>query len=77
MSASAPHKLGPSSEAPPAGASWPEIVQRNVSSLRFGVVEIVVHEGRVTQIERTERFRLDGRAAVSASARAAAVPPQT
>ena len=77
MSAFAPHKPGLSSEPPPTGASWPEIVQRYVSSLRFGVVEIVVHEGRVTQIERTERFRLDGRAAVPASAGAASVPPQT
>lgn len=41
---------------------------RYVSSLRFGVVEIVVHEGRVTQIERTERFRLDKRASAPDSA---------
>lgn len=71
MSASAPYKPGPGSEPPPAGASWIEIVQRYVSSLRFGVVEIVVHEGRVTQIERTERFRLDNRAGAAASAAAA------
>jgi len=68
MSASAPHKPGPGSEPPPTGASWIEIVQRYVSSLRFGVVEIVVHEGRVTQIERTERFRLDNRTSPPASA---------
>ena len=68
MSASAPYQPGPGSEPPPAGASWIEIVQRYVSSLRFGVVEIVVHEGRVTQIERTERFRLDNRTSPPASA---------
>ena len=68
MSASAPYKPGPGSELPLAGASWFEIVQRYVSSLRFGVVEIVVHEGRVTQIERTERFRLDHRTSTPASA---------
>lgn len=73
MSAAAPHKLGSASEPPPAGASWIEIVQRYVSSLRFGVVEIVVHEGRVTQIERTERFRLDNRTA-GASSTSAATP---
>ena len=40
-------------------SSWLEIVRQQVSSLRFGVVEIVVHDSRVTQIERTERVRLD------------------
>ena len=38
---------------------WLEIVRQQVSSLRFGVVEIVVHDSRVTQIEKTERLRLD------------------
>lgn len=67
MSASPLHPPGPSSEPPPAGTSWIEIVQRYVSSLRFGVVEIVVHEGRVTQIERTEKVRLDRGASLPAS----------
>ncbi|MGA2684826.1 MAG: YezD family protein [Verrucomicrobiota bacterium] len=40
-------------------SSWLEIVRQQVSSLRFGVVEIVVHDSRVTQIEKTERVRLD------------------
>ena len=40
-------------------ASWLEIVRQQVGSLRFGVVEIVVHDSRVTQIEKTERLRLD------------------
>jgi len=39
--------------------SWLEIVRQQVGSLRFGVVEIVVHDSRVTQIEKTERLRLD------------------
>ena len=38
---------------------WLELVIQQVSSLRYGVVEIVVHDGRVTQIEKTERLRLD------------------
>ncbi|PYJ40358.1 MAG: hypothetical protein DME86_12415 [Verrucomicrobia bacterium] len=29
-----------------------------VQSLRFGVVQIVVHDSKVTQIERTEKIRL-------------------
>jgi hypothetical protein len=40
-------------------SSWLEIVRQQVSSLRFGVMEIVVHDSRVTQIEKTERVRLD------------------
>ncbi|MFO1475634.1 MAG: YezD family protein [Verrucomicrobiota bacterium] len=39
--------------------SWLGLVRRQVESLRFGVVEIVVHDSRVVQIERTERVRLD------------------
>jgi hypothetical protein len=39
---------------------WLEIVRQKVESLRFGVVQIVVHDGRVTQIERTEKTRLPG-----------------
>jgi hypothetical protein len=40
-------------------SNWLELVRRQVSSLRFGVVEIAVHDSRVTQIEKTERVRLD------------------
>ena len=38
---------------------WLEIVRRQVASLRYGVVQIVVHDSQVTQIEKTERVRLD------------------
>jgi hypothetical protein len=38
---------------------WVAIVREKVESLRFGVVQIVVHDGKVTQIERTEKTRLD------------------
>ena len=40
-------------------AKWLELVAQYVKSLRFGVVEIVVHDSRVIQIEKTERVRLD------------------
>jgi len=40
-------------------AAWLEIVRRHVGSLRFGVVQIVVHDSQVTQIDKTERVRLD------------------
>jgi hypothetical protein len=47
----------PFDDGPPA---WLQIVREKVEGLRFGVVQIVVHDGRVTQIERTEKTRLGG-----------------
>jgi hypothetical protein len=38
---------------------WLEVVRRQVGSLRYGVVQIVIHDSQVTQIEKTERGRLD------------------
>ena len=38
---------------------WVETVRRHVASLRFGVVQIVVHNSQVTEIDKTERVRLD------------------
>lgn len=38
---------------------WLSVVKQKVSALRFGVVQVVVHEGRVVQIECTEKVRLD------------------
>ena len=45
----------------PAGGDtqWLELVVQNIKSLHYGVVEIVVHDSRVIQIEKTERVRLD------------------
>ena len=44
--------LAPSSIEP-----WLEIVRQKVTAMRFGSVQIVVHEGRVTQVESTEKTR--------------------
>jgi hypothetical protein len=41
-----------------------QIVREKVRTLRFGVVQIVVHDSKVTQIERTERTRLNAAASV-------------
>ena len=41
-----------------AAPEWLELVRRQVNSLRFGVVQIVVHDSQVTQVEKTERVRL-------------------
>lgn len=38
---------------------WLSVVREKVGSLRYGVVQIVVHDGRVTLIERTEKTKLD------------------
>jgi hypothetical protein len=38
--------------------SWIDIVRQRVEAMRFGSVQIIVHEGRVTQVESTEKTRL-------------------
>ena len=35
-----------------------EVVQQAISGLRYGTVEIVVHDSKVVQIERKEKLRL-------------------
>jgi hypothetical protein len=40
-------------------ADWLELVQKQVTALRFGVVQITVHDSRVVQVETTERLRFD------------------
>ena len=40
---------------------WLSIVREKVESLRYGAVQIVVHNSKVTQVERTEKLRFDGR----------------
>ena len=42
-------------------SGWLEIVRQQVASLQLGVVQIVVHDSRVTQIDETERVRLESR----------------
>ncbi len=48
-------------------ASWLEIVKQKVEAMRFGSVQIVVHEGRVTQVESTEKTRLPGESSAAAA----------
>ncbi len=50
--------------------AWLEIVRRKVGNLRFGSVQIVVHEGRVTQVESTEKTRLSDAGAPAANSAA-------
>jgi hypothetical protein len=36
-----------------------DYISKQIEGLEYGTVHIVVHDGRVVQIERTERSRLD------------------
>ena len=50
-------------QAQPQNGGLPEAVQSKIISavreIRFGAVEIVIHDGRVVQIERKEKVRFD------------------
>lgn len=37
-----------------------EAVRRALDNLKFGAIEITVHEGKIVQIERKEKVRLHG-----------------
>ncbi|MCE2827816.1 MAG: YezD family protein [Verrucomicrobium sp.] len=41
-------------------SEWIDTLSPWIASLRFGVIQLVVHEGRVVQMERTEKVRLSG-----------------
>ena len=72
-----------STDTPPVSPNenpdWLPIVREKVDGLRFGSVLVVVHEGKVTQVESLEKTRLDapgrgGEAVRAGDAGAAAVP---
>ena len=42
-----------------SSGAWLEIVERQVRGLKFGSVQITVHEGRVVQIETSAKIRFD------------------
>ena len=44
---------------------WLDLVSEQVSELRFGIVQLTVHEGQVVQVERTERIRLAPNSVIS------------
>ncbi len=41
---------------------WLNVVRKKVSQLRYGSVQITVHDGRVTQVESNEKTRFVHRA---------------
>lgn len=58
-------------------ASWLKVVESKVAALRFGSVQIIVHEGRVTQVESTEKFRFMPRQSNETNASVVAPPEAT
>lgn len=42
-----------------ADVDWEQAVVKAIRALRYGSVEIVVHDGRVVQIETREKVRFD------------------
>ena len=44
---------------------WLAAVKEEVSGLRFGTVQVIVHEGEVVQIERISRRRIGAAATLS------------
>jgi hypothetical protein len=37
---------------------WVEIVRQKLAGMRFGSIQLIVHEGRVTQVESLEKTRI-------------------
>ena len=44
-------------EAAQAEPAWLALVAEKARNMQFGVIQIVVHDSRVVQVERTERTR--------------------
>ncbi|MEK8128457.1 YezD family protein [Paenibacillus filicis] len=55
---------------------WTKRIIQSVNGLEYGSVQIVVHDGRIVQIERTERKRFESAAAAEAPARRAVAEPK-
>ncbi|UQZ81532.1 hypothetical protein SK3146_00688 [Paenibacillus konkukensis] len=43
---------------------WNKRIVNSVNGLEYGTVQIVVHDGRIVQIERTERKRFESESAL-------------
>jgi hypothetical protein len=61
MSTSAKKTSAPDTASPAATApveDWLAYVRLKAESVKYGSLQIVVHDGRITQVESTEKFRL-------------------
>ena len=39
--------------------AWLQLVREHVGSLKYGTVQVTVHDSRVVQVERVEKLRFD------------------
>ena len=44
---------------PTENQNWIEVIKEKLGGLRYGQILLTVHDGRVVQIERTEKTRLE------------------
>lgn len=58
MSIQSPSTLSPH-------ADWLNIVRAKADGIRFGTIQVVIHDGRITQIESTEKTRLEDKTTVT------------
>lgn len=42
----------------PTTSDWLQLVQEKAAAIRFGTVNITVHEGRVTMVEAVQKTRI-------------------
>jgi hypothetical protein len=52
----------PSENTQASEDDWLDVVKQKVAKLRFGSIQITVHDGRVTQVESVEKTRFVPRA---------------
>lgn len=57
MSSAERSRVADAADPPPAVL---EEIARAIAGIRYGSVEVVIHDARVVQIERRERLRLQG-----------------
>lgn len=58
MSTQSPSTLSPH-------VDWLNIVRSKADGIRFGTIQVVIHDGRITQIESTEKTRLEDKSATT------------
>ncbi|MBE2213895.1 MAG: YezD family protein [Opitutaceae bacterium] len=63
------------SAAPANSPAWVSAVRRETEALDYGAIQIVVQNGRVAQIEVTEKIRLQNQAAAGGRAPGRSAPP--
>lgn len=51
------NEITPSKALTEEDLEWLNVVRKKVSQLRYGSVQITVHDGRVTQVESIEKTR--------------------